>query len=65
VLYTQGFGDDFLDEPVVVPVGADPNTWVTGVRVAGRSASTRLEGASAGVVSVDDTNLKARGSRKT
>jgi len=60
VLYTQGFGDDFLDEPVVVPVGADPNTWVTGVRVtvAGRSASTRLEGASAGVVSVDDTFLR-------
>jgi hypothetical protein len=60
VLYAQGFGNDFLDEPVVVPVGSDPNTWVTGVRVtvAGRSASTRLEGASAGVVSVDDTFLR-------
>ena len=60
VLYSQGFGNDFLDEPVAVPVGADPNTWITGVRVtvAGRSASTRLEGASAGVVSVEDTFLR-------
>jgi len=60
VLYAQGFGNDFLDEPIVVPVGADPNTWVTGVRVtvAGRSSSTRLEGSSAGVVSVDDAFLR-------
>jgi prepilin-type N-terminal cleavage/methylation domain-containing protein len=60
IQYTQGFGDVFQDAPGVVPVGSDPNTWVTGVRVAisGRSASRNLEGASAGVFAAEDTHMR-------
>jgi type II secretory pathway pseudopilin PulG len=60
VQYTQGFADLFQDVPAAMPVGSDPNTWVTGVRVtiSGRSESKNLEGASAGVFAAGDTQLR-------
>jgi len=41
-------------------MGNDPNSYVTRVRVtvAGRSESTNLEGASAGVFAAEDTHLR-------
>ncbi len=62
VQYVQGVaaGDNFEDVPSLLPVGADPNTWITRVRftVAGRSDSTNLQGGSQGVFAATDTHLR-------
>jgi len=60
VQYVQGFGNLFEDEPALVPMGGDPTTWITRVRftVSGRSESTNLEGATAGVFAAEDTHLR-------
>lgn len=60
IQYTQGFNDVFQDVPATLPMGNDPNTWVTGVRVtvSGRSESKNLEGATAGVFAAGDTHLR-------
>jgi prepilin-type N-terminal cleavage/methylation domain-containing protein len=58
--YGQGGGNVFNEVPLLTPIGNDPNSWITGVRltVAGRSESTNLEGASAGVFAAEDTFLR-------
>jgi hypothetical protein len=60
VQYTQGIVENFEDEPSLLPMGNNPNSYVTRVRVtvAGRSESTNLEGASAGVFAAEDTHLR-------
>ena len=60
VLYTQGVIENFEDVPSLVPLGNDPNSYITRVRVtvSGRSESTNLEGASAGVFAAEDTHLR-------
>lgn len=57
--YAVGSAGNFVDAPPV-PNPADPETWVTRVRVmtAGRSQSTNLQGASAGVFSSADTFVR-------
>jgi len=59
VQYMQGNGG-FEDEPTRLPMGNDPNTFVTRLRVSvsSRSESTRLKGASAGVFAAGDTYLR-------
>lgn len=58
--YVRGIGDEFEDAPSPNPVGADPASWVTRVRVtvAGRSASADLQGGGAGVFAAGDTHLR-------
>jgi len=58
--YGQGMNEAFADVPAILPVGADPNSWVTRVRVTvgGRSESTNLEGASKGVFAANDNHLR-------
>ncbi len=48
-----------IDSPAT-PIQADPNTWITRVRVTvfGRTESTNLQGASRGVFSPEDTHLR-------
>jgi hypothetical protein len=60
VQYVQGLNEVFEDVPALVPLGADPNSWVTRVRIAvgGRSESTTLEGATPGVFAAGDTHLR-------
>jgi len=60
VQYVQGLGEVFEDVPTLVPVGSDPNSWVTRVRitVGGRTESTSLEGATPGVYAAGDTHLR-------
>jgi prepilin-type N-terminal cleavage/methylation domain-containing protein len=60
VQYVQGLNEVFEDAPALLPMGADPTTWVTRVRitVAGRSESTNLEGATHGVYAAGDTHLR-------
>jgi hypothetical protein len=60
VRYVQGLGETFEDTPALIPMGADPATWVTRVRitVGGRSASEDLEGGTAGVYAASDTHLR-------
>lgn len=60
VQYAQGMGLLFEDVPSLAPVGNDPNSWITGVRVtvSGRNESRNLQGASAGVFAADDTFLR-------
>jgi prepilin-type N-terminal cleavage/methylation domain-containing protein len=58
--YVQGIGDEFEDAPSPDPVGDDPASWVTRVRVTvvGRTASVNLQGGGAGVLAAGDTHLK-------
>jgi hypothetical protein len=60
VQYVQGLGEVFEDVPSFVPVGSDPSSWVTRVRitVSGRSESTSFEGATPGVYAASDTYLR-------
>lgn len=60
VQYTQGTVENFEDVPTLTPTGADPSSYITRVRVtvAGRSESTNLEGATAGVFAAEDTHLR-------
>jgi prepilin-type N-terminal cleavage/methylation domain-containing protein len=60
VQYALGSADIFYDEPPSSPVPDDPNTWVTRVRVTvfGRSESTNLQGATAGVFASEDTHMR-------
>jgi hypothetical protein len=60
VQYTQGVVENFEDEPTLVPIGSDPNSFITRVRVtvAGRSESTNLQGGSAGVFAAEDTHMR-------
>ena len=53
--------ENFQDDPAADRrTGEEPDTYITRVRVtvAGRSESTNLEGASAGVFAADDTHLR-------
>ncbi|HXV65130.1 MAG TPA: prepilin-type N-terminal cleavage/methylation domain-containing protein [Vicinamibacteria bacterium] len=60
VQYAQGQNPTFFDVPPVIPIGGDPNTWITQVRftVSGRTESTNLEGGSQGVFAADDTHVR-------
>jgi type II secretory pathway pseudopilin PulG len=60
VQYAQGMANLFEDEPSLAPVGNDPNSWITHVRVtvSGRSESRDIEGASAGVFAAEDTFIR-------
>ncbi|HSF17254.1 MAG TPA: prepilin-type N-terminal cleavage/methylation domain-containing protein [Vicinamibacteria bacterium] len=60
VQYAQGVSELFVDEPPLIPLGGDPNTWITQVRftVTGRSESTNLEGGSQGVFDPNDTHIR-------
>jgi hypothetical protein len=60
VQYVQGLNEVFEDVPPVVPVGSDPSSWVTRVRitVGGRSESRNLEGATQGVLAAGDNHLR-------
>ena len=60
VQYGVGSSTTFVDEPPTPPLFGDPNTWITRVRVTigGRSASTNLQGASAGVFDPGDTHIR-------
>lgn len=59
VQYASGINGVFNDVPGT-PIAADPNTWITGVRitVSGRSESTNLKGATPGVFAAEDTHLR-------
>jgi prepilin-type N-terminal cleavage/methylation domain-containing protein len=59
VQYAVGTSDIFVDAPAT-PLGDDPNTWITRVKVtvAGRSETTNLEGATQGVFAAEDTHLR-------
>ncbi len=60
VQYVQGLNESFEDTPALMPVGADPSSWVTRVRitVSGRSESAGLEGGTHGVHAAGDTHLR-------
>jgi hypothetical protein len=60
VQYAQGMANLFEDVPSLTPIGNDPNSWITRVRVtvAGRSESRDIEGASAGVFAAEDTFMR-------
>ncbi len=60
VQYTQGVVENFEDEPSLIPMGNDPNSFITRVRitVSGRSESRNLEGATAGVFAAEDTHMR-------
>jgi hypothetical protein len=60
IQYVQGLNEAFEDTPALMPVGADPSSWVTRVRitVSGRSDSANLEGGGAGVHAASDTRLR-------
>ena len=60
VQYSQGVVQNFLDVPAVIPVGGDPNSYITQVAISvfGRSQETNLEGSSAGVFAAEDTHLR-------
>jgi len=60
VQYTQGVVENFEDEPSLLPMGNDPNSYITRVRitVSGRSESTNLQGSSAGVFAAEDTHMR-------
>jgi len=60
VQYVQGLNEAFEDAPALLPVGADPSSWVTRVRitVGGRSESANLEGSTQGVFAAGDTYLR-------
>jgi prepilin-type N-terminal cleavage/methylation domain-containing protein len=57
--YAVGGADLFMDAPAT-PLGDDPTTWVTRVKVtiSGRSETTNLEGATQGVFAAEDTHLR-------
>ena len=59
VQYAVGNSNIFTDAPAT-PLGDDPMTWVTRVKVtiSGRSETTNLEGASQGVFAAEDTHLR-------
>ena len=50
----------YEDEPSLVPMGRDPESFITRVRVSvsGRSASANLQGGSPGVFAAKDTHLR-------
>lgn len=58
--YVQGLSEDFADAPRLAPLGSDPSSWITRVRVtvSGRSESANLQGGSSGVYAADDTHLR-------
>ncbi|TDI34594.1 MAG: hypothetical protein E2P02_29805 [Acidobacteria bacterium] len=58
--YAQGMSQLYEDEPSLVPMGHDPESFITRVRVSvsGRSASTNLPGGSPGVFAAEDTYLR-------
>jgi hypothetical protein len=60
VQYVQGLAEVFEDVPALIPVGSDPSSWVTRVRItiSGRTESTNLEGATTGVYAAGDTYLR-------
>lgn len=60
VQYTQGIVENFEDEPSLLPMGNDPNSYITRVRitVSGRSESTNLQGSTAGVFAAEDTHMR-------
>jgi prepilin-type N-terminal cleavage/methylation domain-containing protein len=60
IQYVQGQSETFEDTPAFMPVGTDPGTWVTRVRVTvgGRSESTDLAGGGAGVYAASDTHIR-------
>jgi hypothetical protein len=60
VQYVQGLSEDFFDAPSTPPLGNDPSSWVTRVRVtvSGRSESANLKGGSSGVFAAEDTHLR-------
>jgi hypothetical protein len=60
IQYSQGLIENFQDAPPLTPDDEQPDSYITRVRVtvAGRSESTNLEGASAGVFAAEDTHLR-------
>jgi prepilin-type N-terminal cleavage/methylation domain-containing protein len=60
VQYGVGNATTFVDVPAQQPNPEDPSTWITRVRVTigGRSESTNLQGASAGVFDAGDTHIR-------
>lgn len=62
IQYAQGMAEAFEDTPSIAPLGSDPNSWITRVRVtvSGRNESRNLEGASAGVYAAEDTFLRQK-----
>jgi type II secretory pathway pseudopilin PulG len=60
VHYVQGLGDVFADVPAFVPLGSDPNTWVTRVRItlSGRTDSANLEDAASRVHAAGETDRR-------
>ncbi len=58
--YAQGMSEFYEDEPSLVPMGRDPESFITRVRVSvsGRSASANLQGGSPGVFAAKDTHLR-------
>jgi hypothetical protein len=60
IQYTQGLVENFEDTPTLIPMGNDPNSFITRVRVtvAGRSESTNLQGGTVGVFAPEDTYLR-------
>ncbi len=62
VQYAQGASEAFEDAPSLMPVGSDPSSWVTRVRitVGGRSERTNLEGATRGVYASEPAPLLRR-----
>ena len=60
IQYTQGIVENFQDVPLLTPNDELPNTYINRVRVtvSGRSESTNLQGATAGVFAAEDTHLR-------
>ncbi len=60
VQYGVGSTITFVDVPTQLPNPEVPSTWITRVRVtiAGRTQSTNLQGASAGVFDASDTHVR-------
>jgi type II secretory pathway pseudopilin PulG len=60
VQYAQGIAEVFDDAPGKLPMGNDPDSWITRVRISidGRTASTDLKGATAGVLAAGEPYLR-------
>ena len=60
VQYSQGLVENFQDAPPLTPDDAQPDTYITSVRVSvfGRSESKNLQGATQGVFAAEDTHLR-------
>ncbi len=67
IQYGQGIVDDFEDEPARIPMGNDPGSWITRVRitVGGRSESAGLAGGTQSVFAAEDSETHLRRSFTT